>query len=74
MCTYVAYYLKFLPIKYEFIFRKIIFFSKCAPTENAIVSVCYNSIGSGENEYLCNEYKNNCEKHYKMLHMESFPR
>ena len=53
------YYLNFLPIKYELILRKIKFLFKCAQTENAIVSVCYNSIGSGENEYLCNEYKIN---------------
>ena len=53
------YYLNFLPIKYELILRKIKFLFKCAQSENAIVSVCYNSIGSGENEYLCNEYKIN---------------
>ena len=41
-------------MKYELILRKIKFLFRCAQTENAIVSVCYNSIGSGENEYLRN--------------------
>ena len=51
------YYLNFLPIKYEIIFRKMKFLFKCAQTENAIVSICYNSIGLAENEHLCNEFK-----------------
>ena len=51
------YYLNFLPTKYELNLRKIKFLFKCSQTENATVSVCYKSIGSGENEYLCYEYK-----------------
>ena len=45
------YYFNLLPMKYELIFRKIKFLFKCSQTENAIVSVCYNSIGLGKNEY-----------------------
>ena len=37
------YYLNFLPIRYELILRTIKFLFKCAQTENAIVSGCYNS-------------------------------
>ena len=59
------YYLNLLPMKYELIFRKIKFLFKCSQTENAIVSVCYNSVGLGENEYLCNEYKINAKSTIK---------